>query len=110
MSKSVTLYKVNTPTQKVEIKLIISEDKLLVSGFDIGKTTKEIFGNSDYEYNITIVKSDIYNHINEIQGDKPTEDEIANWYLAKFYGNNCFSNIKSFYIENNLKYEIFFWR
>jgi hypothetical protein len=37
---------------------------LVVEGYDIGKTVEEVWGDSDYEYSITVKKENLNAHRN----------------------------------------------
>ena len=48
------LYTIDRKDIKVTIDLGFDGENLKLDGYDIGKMVKEIFGDSDYEYSITI--------------------------------------------------------
>ena len=56
MNEKVRLFKLNREDIQVTVDTFFKDDDLLVIGYDIGKTVEMIWGDSDYEYSITVEK------------------------------------------------------
>ena len=59
MKESITLYHLEREDIKINIVARFEKDKLIIDGYDIGKTVKEAWGDSDYEYVMTIPASSL---------------------------------------------------
>jgi len=109
MGESITLYHFESEDIKINIVARFEKNKLIIDGYDIGKTVEEAWGDSDYEYVMTIPNSSLpplYELLNVEAGDRRGLLEA----LAKrFYGNHCFSAIGDFLEKNNIKHEGFTW-
>ena len=109
MTKSITLYHLETEDIKIDIVARFEKDKLIIDGYDIGKTVEEFWGDSDYEYIMTIPASSLpplYGLLNIPVGDqKGLLEAIA----KRFHGNKCFSAIGDFLDQNNIEHETFTW-
>ena len=109
MKKSITLYHLKREDIKIKIVARFEKDKLIIDGYDIGKTVEEAWGDSDYEYVMTIPATSLpalYELLNVEVGDRKTLLEA----LAKrFHGNKCFSAIGDFLDQNSIEHETFTW-
>ena len=109
MQESITLYHLEREDIKIDIVARFEKDKLIIDGYDIGKTVQEAWGDSDYEYVMTIpAKSlpQLYGLLGVEVGDRKTLLEA----LAKrFHGNKCFSAIGDFLDQNSIEHETFTW-
>jgi len=54
MGKSITLLHFEREDIKVDVVARFEGDELIIDGYDIGKTVEEVWGDSDYEYVMTI--------------------------------------------------------
>jgi len=107
--ESITLYHLKREDIKINIVARFEEDKLIIDGYDIGKTTAEYWGDSDYEYVMTIPAKSLpalYRLLNvKVDDRKGLLNALAN----RFHGNKCFSAIGDFLDKNNIEYESFTW-
>jgi len=105
-----TLYSVDSETLKVDICAFFNGNKLIISGYDIGKTVKDITGSFDYEYSTTVPADEViklYILLGIINGDQIA---LLKKIASQFNANNCFSKFNDFLKDNNIKSEHFSWR
>ncbi|HRJ30173.1 MAG TPA: hypothetical protein PLV21_19195 [Cyclobacteriaceae bacterium] len=107
--KSVSLYHFTGPDIKISIDAYFDGDKLIIDGYDIGKRVEEYWGDSDYEYVLTIPPEGVefllayFNIVNNGQ-----EDLLAAM-AAKFNTNTCYSDIRKLMSDNGITCEGFSW-
>ena len=109
MKESITLYHLEREDIKIDIVARFEKDKLIIDGYDIGKTVEEAWGDSDYEYVMTIHDRSLpplYRLLGVEVGDrKMLLDALA----KRFHGNKCFSAIGDFLDQNSIEHETFTW-
>jgi hypothetical protein len=109
MKESITLYHLEREDIKINIVARFDEDKLIIDGYDIGKTVEEAWGDSDYEYVMTIPARSLpplYRLLNvKIDDRKGLLKALA----KRFHGNACFSAIGDFLDKNSIEYDSFTW-
>ena len=106
---SITLYHVEREDIKIHIVARFEEDKLIIDGYDIGKTVKEAWGDSDYEYVMTINQGSLpplYRLLGVETGDRKA---LLKAIAERFHGNKCFSALGDFLDQNNIEHETFTW-
>lgn len=107
--KSITLYHLKREDIKINIVARFEEDNLIIDGYDIGKTVKDSWGDSDYEYVMTIpAKSlpQLYGLLGVAVDDrKALLKALAN----RFHGNKCFSAIGDFLDQNSVEHKTYTW-
>jgi hypothetical protein len=105
----IALYTLTTTDIKISIEARFEGDSLIIDGYDIGRTVKEYWGDSDYEYTTTIsaesVKK-IYQLLN-IQTDN--KNALLEILAARFNSNTCYSEIQKMLDDNKIPYEGFSW-
>jgi hypothetical protein len=109
MKESITLYHVEREDIKIDIVARFDKNKLIIDGYDIGRTTEEYWGDSDYEYVMTIPASSLpplYGLLNVEVGDRR---RLLKTLAKRFHGNHCYSAIGEFLEKNNIKHEGFTW-
>ena len=109
MSKSITLYHVEREDIKIDIVARFEDDKLIIDGYDIGKTVEEAWGDSDYEYVMTIPASSLPPLYGLLEVKVGKRKKLLKALAKRFHGNYCFSEIEDFLKENNIEYERFSW-
>jgi hypothetical protein len=109
MNYSVTLYYYENADIKIDIEARFDGDTLIIDGYDIGKRVKEYWGDSDYEYTLTIPPKSVhqlYNLMNIWPGDyQSLLKELANRYNT----NTCFSEIRKFLDDHRIECQGFSW-
>jgi hypothetical protein len=105
----IILFQMETPTIKVDIQAYFENEKLIIEGYDIGKSVKDWFGDSDYEYRMTIHEEEVkklYSLMEVQEGDK----EVLLKTIADHYNtNSCYSEFMEFLTKNGIKFESFSW-
>jgi len=108
MSK-VTLFQFKSPEIKVIIEAYFDGEKLVIEGYDIGKSVEEFWGDSDYEYVTTVPEDEVkklYPLMNVSEGNK---DDLLRAIAGRFNTNTCYSEFNDFLSMNNVKSEGFSW-
>jgi hypothetical protein len=108
--ETVLLYSFISPDIKVTIEAYFNEPGgLVVDGYDIGKSVKDYFGDSDYEYILTVPQVEVaklYALCSLPLNDAPA---LLRHLQSRFNTNHCYSDIKSFLEKNQVRYESFSW-
>lgn len=109
MKASITLYHFESEDIKVDIEARFEKDTLIIDGYDIGKTVEEIWGDSDYEYIMTIPARSLP-PLYSVLGVEPGDREgLLEAIASRFQGNTCFSSLGAFLDENGIAHETFYW-
>jgi hypothetical protein len=94
---------------RVEIKARFEEEKLVIDGYDIGKSVEEYWGDSDYEYMMTLPAESVtklYKVLHVEEGNK----ELLLDVLAEAYDmNECFTLLGKLFDKHKINYESFSW-
>lgn len=98
-----------------EIEIYISakinqEGKLVIEGFDKGALVKDIRGNWEYEYYLTVPKDQKEHFIkllNTRTFDIPDDKALLDWIKIHFSGNEAFSSFQSFLNKEGIRSEMF---
>jgi hypothetical protein len=109
MSKSITLFHLEREDIRIHIEARFDDEKLIVDGYDIGKTVEEVWGDSDYEYVMTVPGEGVdtlYGLLNVEAGDKK---RLLKALEERFHGNECFSRIGNFLDQHGIEHETFRW-
>jgi hypothetical protein len=107
--ESITLYHLEREDIKINIVARFEKDKLIIDGYDIGKTVKEAWGDSDYEYVMTIPAKSLpplYGLLGVEVGDRRA---LLKALARRFHGNKCFSAIGDFLDQNSIEHKTFTW-
>jgi hypothetical protein len=108
MSK-IMLFQLKTPNIKITIEAYFEGEKLVIDGYDIGKTVEESWGDSDYEYVTTIPEIEVkklYPLMNVLESDK---EGLLKAIAGRFNTNTCYSEFNDFLRANNISSEGFSW-
>lgn len=105
------LFAFETDEIKVTIEAFFGADgSLIVEGYDIGKTVEEYWGDSDYEYSITILPDEV-NKIYAVLKIQPDDQAQLLSYLKQHYNTNtCYSEIRNWLDLNGVQHVGFSWR
>lgn len=109
MRQSITLYHLEREDIKVDIVARFARDKLVIDGYDIGRTVEEVWGDSDYEYVLTLPAESVarlYALLGVAAGDRRA---LLKALEARFGGHRCFSAIREWLDEHDVPYESFTW-
>ena len=109
MKKSVTLYHVKREDIRIDVVARFDKDKLIIDGYDIGKTVEEAWGDSDYEYIMTIPASSLPPLYGLLDVDVGDRKRLLKALAKRFHGNECFSAIGDFLDQNSIEHKTFRW-
>ena len=76
--------------------------ELTISGQDIGQATEEFWGDSDYEYWLTLPPTSAEKFFKLICANSPGEDPL-DVLQKKFHGTGAFSGIRAFCARNGIE-------
>jgi len=105
----VTLFELRNEDIRISIEAYFERDVLVIDGYDIGKTVKEYWGDSDYEYLIRIPPAGVdflYNHLGLFSGDRLA---LLHALARQYHTNSCYSDIRKLLDDHQVKYEGFTW-
>ena len=98
------LFTIDRKDIKVTIDLGFDGENLKLDGYDIGKTVSDIFGDSDYEYSITVSSENlpkIY-EINKVEiGNKKELIKTLSVFLSD---NKAYSFFQDYLKENEIEF------
>jgi hypothetical protein len=108
--EKVTLFHLERSDIKISMQIYFNEkDQLYFDGYDIGKTVKEVWGDSDYEYTYTIESEEVnkfYQIFDLRVGDK---SGLLQAIKNRFSVNEAYSLFGDFMQEHNIRYDRFTW-
>ncbi len=107
--ESITLHHVEREDITIDIVARFDDGDLIIDGYDIGKTVKECWGDSDYEYVMTIPAASLpglYALLNVQVGNRRA---LLKALAKRFHGNKCYSAIGDFLDKNSIDYKSFSW-
>jgi hypothetical protein len=107
--ESIILFKLENSGIKVTIEACFDEENLVIDGYDIGSVVEKYWGDSDYEYSLTIKASEViklYPLFKTKEGDKAG---LLQAIAAEYNDNSCYSNFRAFLDRNGIRYESFSW-
>ena len=105
---SVTLYEEVRQDIRISMEMYFeSNGDLIFDGCDYGKTVKDYWGDSDYEYTYTIPPNEV-NKIYDLLGiPKGDKEKLLRAILLKFHGNRAYKAFGEFMDENGVVYTSF---
>ena len=100
-----------------EINILITagiggNGELRIEGIDSGLLVKELKGDWDYEYFLTISpvnKLLLINYLQLRNIEVSNDHDLLHWFQENFSKNDCFSSIMAFLKKAEIKFETFFW-
>ncbi len=93
----------------IQVEAKFENGELVIEGYDIGSTVKDVWGDSDYEYSLRVRKADIELVCRALKITSCDEASLLQEIARKFNGNYCFSEFQKFLDSNKIKYEGFSW-
>ena len=103
------LFHLKNDNIEIDITLGFEDEALRLIGYDIGKAVEAAWGDSDYEYEIT-VKGDGLIRLYEVnQINNSEKEKLVNKLAEKFTGNHAYSMFRNYLDRNKVKYESFTW-
>ncbi len=107
--ESITLYHLKREDIKINIVARFEDDNLIIDGYDIGKTTEEAWGDSDYEYVMTIPAKNLPQLYGLLGVEVGHRKALLETLAKRFQGNKCFSAIGDFLDQNGIEHKTFTW-
>ena len=103
------LFYLKTDRITIDICLGFEGDNLVLDGYDIGKVVEEHWGDSDYEYQITVKKKhlDKLYEINNLKNGQ--KKELVEAIAKKINGNRSYSLLQEYLTKNDIEFESFTW-
>ena len=98
------LFTINRKDIKVTIDLGFDGENLKLDGYDIGKMVSDIFGDSDYEYSITVSSENLPKlyEINKVEiGNKKELIKTLSVFLSD---NKAYSLFQDYLKENDIEF------
>jgi len=105
----VTLFHLETPTIKVDIQAYFENGKLIIEGYDIGKSVNDWFGDSDYEYKTTIHENEVNKLYPLLQIQEGDKESLLKAIAGLYNTNYCYSEFGDFLTKNGIIAEKFSW-
>ena len=105
----VILYQYSDEGISIQIEAGFENGDLVVEGYDIGKTVKEYWGDSDYEYAVRVRKPDLEQLCKALKIADCVEENLLKEIARRFTGNKCFSEFREFLDSNHIECEGFSW-
>jgi len=103
----ITLYQFNSPAINIYIEAYFDDGKLVIEGQDIGKTVEEAWGDSDYEYSVTVPSNEVIKLYGLFQVKDGDEEGLLKVIANKYNTNTCYSEFRGFLETNRIKHEGF---
>ena len=106
----VLLFSSVTPGIKITIEVYFDENgKLVVDGYDIGKTVEEYWGDSDYEYSVSLAPPEIHKLYQLFDVPVGEKIELLRTIQVRYHTNHCYSEFRDFLSRNQIHFESFSW-
>lgn len=106
MSK-VPLYIFRSDDINIFITASFKDGNLMIEGLDIGPKVEAAWGETDYEYIITVQQDQLENLCKVLNPVTTREEDILRQLANTFGGSTCFSDIQHTLKENNIAYSFF---
>jgi hypothetical protein len=108
--EGIVLYREERPDIKINMEMYFNEKgQLIFDGYDLGKTVKDWWGDSDYEYTYTIEPVEV-EKLYSILGIASSDRHALLLEIKKrFEGNDAYSKFGDFMTKNNIDYSAFTW-
>lgn len=108
--EKIVLFEAKSADIKVSMTMYFENDKLIFDGYDIGKSVKDYFGDSDYEYTYTIEPIEVEKFYTLFGIENGNRNALLLEIKKRFEGNEAYSKFGDFMRENNIEFAAFTWR
>jgi len=109
MNEKVSLYYYKSSNITIYVDAYLNEGNLVIDGYDIGSTVNEAWGDSDYEYSITVKKENLIALCHTLGIETDNHDVLLKKMVEKFSGNEGFSRFSDFLRQNGIDFDPFSW-
>ena len=107
----ITLFHLERSDIKISMELYFKENgQLFFDGYDIGKTVKDAWGDSDYEYSYTIEPDEVEKLYALFELKSGDQSGLLKVLKNEFSGNKAYSLFGDFMTANKITYSGFSWR
>ena len=101
------LYQLQLDELRVSVEARFDGDRLIIEGCDQGGRVRQLQGDWDYEYSLTLPKESV-DALGALLGAREPEALLAA-LAARFHGPTCFSELKSFLESHGVSASSFFY-
>jgi hypothetical protein len=105
----IALFRRETPDIRIYIDAYFQGEKLIIEGQDLGKRVEEYWGDSDYEYSVTVPGEEVIKLYSLMLVKEGDEEGLLKAIAANYHTNTCFSEFRNFLDKNGIMYEGFSW-
>lgn len=105
----ITLYQFKSPSINIYIDAYFDDGKLIIEGQDLGKKVEEAWGDSDYEYSVTVPSNEVIKLYGLFQAKEGDEAGLLNAIADKYNTLTCYSEFRDFLEKNGINHEGFTW-
>lgn len=105
----VTLFHMEREDIKIDVVARFEGDILIIDGYDIGKTVKEYWGDSDYEYVLRILPPGVDGLSDHFKVPRGDHDQLLRAIQQNYNGNHCFSQLEDLVSELKLPHDGYKW-
>jgi hypothetical protein len=105
----IALFRHKTPDISIYIDAYFDAGRLIIEGQDLGKTVEDWWGDSDYEYSLTVPAGEVNKLYPLLKVEKGDKEGLLNKIAAKYNTNSCYSDFMSFLRSKNIEFEGFTW-
>lgn len=110
----VSLFEEKRPDIHIQIYARINEKlDLVIEGADTGILVRELRGESDYEYYLTVEKDSkklLISKLRDKNYEVTDDKDLLTWIKANFSDNSTFSAFRLFLEQEEVPFKTFFWR
>ena len=103
------LFQYKTSEISISIEAYFDGDNLVIEGYDIGKRVEEAFGDSDYEYSVTVTGDEVIKLYSLMHVKECDKEGLLKAIADKYHSNTCYSEFRDFLDRNGIKSEGFSW-
>ena len=100
--QEVSLCELKRPRVSIYVTARLLDGELIISGQDLGEATEEFWGDSDYEYWLTIPPEGTKKLFTLLCADSPDADPL-DMLQNKFHGESAFRNIRAYCGRHGIK-------
>lgn len=101
------LYQLQLDELRVSVEARFDGDRLIIEGCDQGERVRQLQGDWDYEYSLTLPKESV-DALGALLGAREPEALLAA-LAGRFHGPTCFSELKSFLESHGVSASSFFY-
>jgi hypothetical protein len=106
----VLLFSSDTPGVKITIEIYFDEKgNLVVEGYDIGKVVSDYWGDSDYEYSVSLEPSEAAKLYPLFGVSAKERLGLLKAIQARYNTNFCFSEFRDFLSLSQIRFKSFSW-